>query len=397
MRTKSLIFAVLVVALLWSGSVASAQVSCSGLPAFASCTAYATGASVTYNGSKYTSIAPIAANRDCPPNSPYNPSNDNWWTNIGTCSGGATATKTPAATATKTPTKTPTPGGPTATRTKTATATPTTGSGGFPARFAAPYVAVWNNPDLSSLASSTGNKFWTLAFIINGSGTCNPTWNGDTSLSTTYNVAGLRSQGGDVIASFGGASGTEIAASCTSVASTQAAYQKVISAMGLKAIDLDIESGFESDTASIDRRNKALHNIQAASGLRVDYTLAVDRTGLPSAQINLLKNAMSNGVTVKSVNIMAMDYGPCYGDMGQAAVDAANATKNQLSANGISAGVGITPMIGVNDTTCENFSTKDASVTVNFAQANSFVNLLAYWEQSVDTSHSYINIFKTFH
>jgi hypothetical protein len=33
----------------------------------------------------------------------------------------------------------------------------------------------------------------------------------------------------------------------------------------------------------------------------------------------------------------------------------------------------------------------------NFAQANSFVNLLAYWVQDADPNHSYINIFKTFH
>jgi hypothetical protein len=58
---------------------------CAGIPAFASCTAYANGASVTYNSAKYHSIAPIPSTRDCPPNSPYNPSNDNWWVNDGGC------------------------------------------------------------------------------------------------------------------------------------------------------------------------------------------------------------------------------------------------------------------------------------------------------------------------
>ena len=58
---------------------------------------------------------------------------------------------------------------------------------------------------------------------------------------------------------------------------------------------------------------------------------------------------------------------------------------------------GVTPVIGVNDVTCENFRTSDASVLVNFAQANSFINLLAYWEQNADPNRSYINIFKTFH
>jgi hypothetical protein len=379
-----------------AGATATATTGGSGCtaPAFASCTAYAVGASVSFQGTKYTAIGAISSTRDCPPSSPYDPPTDNWWRNDGACSGG------PTPTATRTPTATATSGGPTATRTNTATATPTTtsGGGGFPARFAAPYVATWNNPDLAALASSTGHKLWTLAFIINGGGACNPMWNGDTALTTTYNVSGLRAAGGDVIVSFGGAAGTEIAASCSDVASTQAAYQRVINAVGARALDLDIESGFESDTVSIDRRNKAMKNLQAANpGLRVDYTLAVDRAGLPAAQINLLRNAVSNGVSVASVNIMAMDYGPCYSDMGQAAVDAANATKNQLAANGISARVGVTPMIGVNDVSCENFTTNDASVLVNYAQGQTYINLLAYWVQDADPSRAYINIFKSFH
>jgi Glycosyl hydrolases family 18 len=93
---------------------ASAQVSCAGVPAFLSCTAYVSGASVVFNGSKYTALAAIPATRDCPPSSPYDPASDNWWTNNGTCSG-ATATPTTPTTATATPT-----------RTSTATATPTT-------------------------------------------------------------------------------------------------------------------------------------------------------------------------------------------------------------------------------------------------------------------------------
>jgi hypothetical protein len=221
----------------------------------------------------------------------------------------------------------------------------------------------------------------------------------------TY-TTNLRAIGGDVIVSFGGADGGELGKACTSVSSLQAAYQQVINAFHLTHMDFDIESGLESDTTSIDRRNKALHNLQAANpGLSVSYTLAVDRTGLGSAQRNLLSNAKANGVAVDVVNIMAMDFGPCYTDMGQAAADAASATHNQLSSLGLSAGVAVTPMLGVNDTTCENFKTSDASVLVNFAQANSYIKRLAYWKEngsSGDTpydypSNNYINIFKTFH
>jgi chitinase len=281
------------------------------------------------------------------------------------------------------------------------TPVPTTppGGGNFPARFAAPYVETWNNTSVNNLANSTGNKFWTLAFML-GSG-CSAAWNGTDPISNNLYVSdvnNLRNQGGDVIISFGGAAGTELGQACGTVSSLQAAYQSVITKYNLKWMDLDIEGAPIADTASIDRRNKALHNLQAANpGLRVAYTLAVDRSGLPSAQINLLNNAKANGVTVSVVNIMAMDYGPCYTDMGQAAVDAASATRNQLSANGISAKVGVTPMIGVNDTTCEVFSTSDAQVLVNYAQANSYISLLAYWAMGADGAHSYINIFKTFH
>jgi hypothetical protein len=125
---------------------AAAQVSCAGVPAFQSCTAYASGASVVFGGAKYTAVTAIAATRDCPPSSPYDPSTDNWWTNNGTCSTGATATATtPPTTPPQTPTATRPPATatataarqratatatatvstrPTATRTSTATATP---------------------------------------------------------------------------------------------------------------------------------------------------------------------------------------------------------------------------------------------------------------------------------
>ncbi len=274
-----------------------------------------------------------------------------------------------------------------------------TGGGNFPARFAAPYVETWNNTSVNGLANSTGNKFWTLAFML-GSG-CSAAWNGTDPISNNLyvsDVASLRAQGGDVIISFGGASGTELGQACGTVSSLQAAYQSVITKYNLKWMDLDIEGAPIADTASIDRRNKALHNLQAANpGLRVAYTLAVDRSGLPQQQIDLLNNAKANGVNVGVVNIMAMDYGPCYTDMGQAAIDAASATRNQLSANGITAKVGVTPMIGVNDTTCENFTTTNMQQLVTYAQANSYISLIAYWAMGADGAHSYINIAKTFH
>src|SRR4051812_21248770 len=68
--------------------------------------------------------------------------------------------------------------------------TPAPGAGGpgnFPHRFSAPYVQTWVDNNLVDLSTKAGNKWWTLAFVINGSGqTCAPTWNGDTGLTGNH-------------------------------------------------------------------------------------------------------------------------------------------------------------------------------------------------------------------
>ena len=131
------------------------------------------------------------------------------------------------------------------------------GAGNFPARFAAPYVESWNGTSVAGLATATGHKFWTLAFVISN-GSCTATWNGDTPLSSNLylnDINSLRAMGGDVIISFGGAAGTELGQACSTAAALQAAYQSVITKYNLTWIDLDIEGAAIADRALIDRRN----------------------------------------------------------------------------------------------------------------------------------------------
>jgi beta-glucanase (GH16 family) len=66
-------------------ATATSSSKCAGIATFATCTAYASGAKVVFNNTLYHSIAPIPNNRDCPPNSPFDPSTDNWWVNDGGC------------------------------------------------------------------------------------------------------------------------------------------------------------------------------------------------------------------------------------------------------------------------------------------------------------------------
>ncbi|NUS14785.1 MAG: hypothetical protein HOY69_25875, partial [Streptomyces sp.] len=268
---------------------------------------------------------------------------------------------------------------------------------GFPAQYAAPYAEVWNSPTaLANAKNATGLKYFTLAFVIDGGG-CNATFNGDTSItdaSWTSAINTLRAGGGDVIASFGGASGTEEALACTSVSTLEAQYKRVIDGLNLTRVDFDIEGGALSNATANDRRNQALADLQqqyAAQGRRLDvqYTLPVNPTGLESNGISLLNNAKSHGLNVNLVNIMTMDYGSAM-DMGNAAISAAQALHTQLgqiwttkSSAQLWAMEGNTPMIGVNDTSSEVFSISDAQDVENFAKANG-IQELSFWSLGRD-------------
>ncbi|MFI0943575.1 ricin-type beta-trefoil lectin domain protein [Streptomyces sp. NPDC021020] len=268
---------------------------------------------------------------------------------------------------------------------------------GFPAHFAAPYAEVWNSPSaLTNVRNATGLKFFTLAFVIDGGG-CNATFNGDTSItdaSWTSAINTLRAAGGDVMASFGGASGTEEALACTSVSALEAQYKRVVDGLNLTRIDLDIEGSALNNTAANDRRNAALADLQqqyAAQGKRLDvqYTLPVSPSGLESNSLSLLNNAKSHNLNVSLVNIMTMDYGSAM-DMGNAAISAAQGLHTQLgqiwttkSSAQLWAMEGNTPMIGVNDTSSEIFSTSDAQDLENFAKTNG-IQELTFWSLGRD-------------
>jgi chitinase len=268
---------------------------------------------------------------------------------------------------------------------------------GFPAQYAAPYAEVWNSPSaLTTVRDATGLKYFTLAFVIDG-GSCDATFNGDTSItdaSWTSAINSLRSAGGDVIASFGGASGTEIGISCTSVSALEAQYKRVIDGLNLTRLDFDIEGSALDNTAANDRRNQALADLQqsyAAAGkqLDIDYTLPVDPTGLESNSISLLNNAKSHGLNVNLVNVMTMDYGGTM-DMGQAAITAAQGLHTQLgqiwttkTSAQLWAMEGNTPMIGVNDSSNEVFSTANAQSLESFAKTNG-IQELSFWSLGRD-------------
>lgn len=275
----------------------------------------------------------------------------------------------------------------------------------FPARVCAPYVAAWTDVSISEVARNTGNKFFTLAFILsNGSSNSDPYWNASKPLTNNNYVtdlANLRAQGGDVIISFGGEGGKELALVHTGVASLQAAYQKVITKYNLKWMDFDIEGATIFDTAANTRRSKAIKNLQDANpGLFVEYTVpsTSPNEGVTLPTLELLKNAMKHGVKIGLVNVMAMNYDRVLycGDMGPYAVNVINHTHTQLAGIKLDAPIGITPQIGVNSYPCEIFTLANTQMVYDYAVANSFVSLLSFWVMDADANYSNLNIFKKF-
>jgi hypothetical protein len=276
----------------------------------------------------------------------------------------------------------------------------------LPLHVYAPYYETYlapNTPSIASEAQASGAKYMTLAFLQAPSkGSCSISWNGLSTQPLNYyaaDIAALRATGGDVIPSFGGYSadhnGTEIADSCTNVATIAADYESVITTLGVTRLDMDVESASLNNTAGIDRRNQAIAMTEQwakANGipLQIQYTIPVEQYGLDPNGEAVLKSAVANSATVTSVNIMVFDYYIAKEgvvNMGQAAINAATNTHAQLQAiypSLTSAQIwnmeAMTAMPGIDDLRkgTEVTSLTDATTMLNFAKSNN-MNFLSIW------------------
>ena len=285
----------------------------------------------------------------------------------------------------------------------TAAASPASASG---RAFAfAPYVDTSLYPplNLKTAARASGVRYFSLAFVLSGGG-CKASWGGVTPLADERVIApqlkSLRALHGDALASFGGANGIELASACSSAESLAAQYQAVITKYKLQRIDFDIEGGAVSDRGSIVRRGEAIAILQrsarkAGRKLAVSFTLPVLPSGLTADGVALMRSTIKAGASVSLVNGMAMDYGDSAapepaGRMGYYAIKVAGSLKNQLQrlypklkTARLWAMVGVTPMLGVNDTTSEVFTPNDAGQLVKFA-ASKHLGMLAFWSVGRD-------------
>lgn len=295
----------------------------------------------------------------------------------------------------------------------------------WPAHVFAPYVDATLYPflKLSEVAKQTGQRWFTLAFVVDKTGkACEASWGTYYSLAAgpdawvdgkqqfLYDdLALLRKQyAGDVQVSLGGASSTPLEVACASVPALQAQLAAVVAAIKPARLDFDIEGAWLTETKpgqSGERRAKAIAALQAdlqkaGTPLAVWFTLPVLPSGLTPDGLATVKQALALGVQLAGVNIMAMDYGDSAapnpsGQMGKYAIDAATALHAQLATAYQQAGqpktdaalwamVGVTPMIGLNDVVTERFEIADAKQLLAFAKKTG-LGELAMW--SVNRDH----------
>ncbi len=272
----------------------------------------------------------------------------------------------------------------------------------LPAHLFAPFYESFNNDNPATLSQQSGAKFLTMAFIQTAAvGSCTVDWNGDPATPIAPSTFGaaiktIRAAGGDVIPSFGGFAAddtsTEIADSCTSVPAIAAAYENVITTYHVSRLDLDTEDKSLTNTAGIDRRNKAIKLVEdwAAAHHRTvqfTYTLPTTPTGLAPTGLAVLQNAVANHARIDIVNIMTFDYfdGLTH-EMATDTTTAAAGLIGQLHAlfpNRTNARlwsmVGVTEMVGIDDFGApETFTLADATTVQHWAVAHD-ISYLSFW------------------
>ncbi|MFD4527319.1 chitinase [Streptomyces sp. NPDC058470] len=269
------------------------------------------------------------------------------------------------------------------------------GTDGSPAAAAAPAAVApylyngWGSPpDPAEVMDATGVSWFTLAFVLDAGG-CSPQWDGSRPLTggvDEQTVNAIRAKGGDVVPSFGGASGAKLEQSCADATALAGAYQKVIDAYGLKAIDIDIEGDAYNDPAIQQKTIDALKQVKADNpGFLTYVTFPSNQSGPDDGMIQL---AAGSGLEVDGWTIMPFDFGGAGQDMGSLTIQATDGLKNAVkTAYGYSDDAayrhsGLSSMNGITDVN-ETVSTGDFETILSYASEHHLARL-AFWSVNRD-------------
>ncbi|MFI8853493.1 chitinase [Streptomyces sp. NPDC053499] len=174
-----------------------------------------------------------------------------------------------------------------------------------------PYLSLgWgDSPDPAAVLRKTGVGGFTFAFMLSAGG-CEPRWDGERPLTGGMDeraVRAVRAAGGEPVVSFGGGTGRKLEQDCPDAAALAGAYEKVIRAYRLRAIDVDIEMRAYDSAAARRKTVAALKRVKAAHpGLTIHVTLPSERGG-PDAR--LIGTAARAGLEPDSWTIMPFAFG----------------------------------------------------------------------------------------
>ncbi|ONI67316.1 chitinase [Kribbella sp. ALI-6-A] len=269
----------------------------------------------------------------------------------------------------------------------------TTGGGSEnPARRAAPYLYMgWGNPPSpTTVMNATGIKWFTMAFILS-SGGCNPAWDGVRPLQGSVDataIAQIRAAGGDIVPSIGGWSGNKLGPNCSTPEALAGAYQQVINAYNLKAIDVDIENSDEFENEVVqDRILTALKIVkQNNPGIQTILTFGTSTSGPNYYGNRLIERAAALGANIDVFTLMPFDFGSS--NIANDTFNASVGLNNKLKAvfgwttAQAYAHQGISGMNGLSDQQ-EMTTTQTWQTITNWAKSNGLARL-AFWSVNRD-------------
>jgi hypothetical protein len=241
------------------------------------------------------------------------------------------------------------------------------------------------------VVNATGIRAFTMAFVLASNG-CNPAWDGEGGLTGGVHastIAAIKAAGADVVPSIGGWSGNKLGPNCATADALAGAYQKIIDAFGLKAIDVDIENTDEfENTAVADRIVNALKIIkQRNPSVKTILTFGTTPSGPSYYGTRLVQQAKALGANIDIFTQMPFDFGGG-SDMYGATVGASEGLKNLLKStfgyNDAQAysHMGISGMNGLSDQ--QELTTTDTWTRIrDYARNNGFARF-TFWAVNRD-------------
>jgi hypothetical protein len=269
----------------------------------------------------------------------------------------------------------------------------------WPSKIFAPYMYIGQGDDfkLTDGYKACGLKYYTLAFFIarqNGKTLLKQiAWDGSIPLEKNHyadQIDAIRKLGGDVIASFGGADGKEIAFIEDDPTTLQADYQALIDRYHFTWLDFDIEGeSLDMKLPGNAVRSTVIAQLQQKNpGLRITFTLPVDPDGISDQSQALLKDAVARGVKVYSTNIMVMYFGNRFVGKGKSegelGIASALKAHEQVQKIDPAIQIGLCPCLGRNGSKSEVFGIEDAKTLKAFADQMAWVCSLHYWSINED-------------